>query len=269
VSSKGIFTALSGAMAQNQRLDTIANNIANSNTTAFKKDRQVFNEYLTANEKPPDLIQVPRIPASTESFFDNQGGDRAYVDPTGSYTDHSQGALKNTGDPLDVALEGRGFLEVLTPGGVRFTRSGHLKLDGEGRLVTRDGHPVLAEGLGQAPEQRVIRISGGRGLSITYSGEVFDGDQLAGRLSLVDFVNGDALKKQGASLYALKPDFGTQPVAATEVKVHQGFSELSNVNIVEEMTDMILATRAFETNQQAIKAYDKMDEKLVNEVPRT
>lgn len=268
MSSKGIFTALSGAIAQGNRLDTISNNIANTNTAAFKKDRQVFNEYLTANEKPPDVIQVPRIPASVESFYDTQGGDRAYVDASGSYTDHSQGALKNTGDPLDIALEGRGYIEVGTPGGVRLTRSGHLKVDAEGRLVTREGNPVLSEGTGQNADQRSIRVSGVRSLTISYSGEVYDGDQMVGRLSIVDVSNPDALQKQGGSLFALKQPYNVQLKPATEVKVHQGFSEQSNVNVVEEMTDMIMATRAFESNQKAIKAFDQMDEKLVNVVPK-
>ena len=80
MSNKGIYTALSGAIAQSQRLDTIANNIANSNTTSFKKDAQTFREYVTAYEKTPDVINVPKIPASIESFYDMQGGDRGYVD---------------------------------------------------------------------------------------------------------------------------------------------------------------------------------------------
>jgi flagellar basal-body rod protein FlgF len=270
MSSKGIFSALSGAMAQSQRLDTISNNIANANTTAFKKDRQVFREYLTATEKPPDVIQVPRIPATTESFYDNQGGDRGYVDAAGTFTDLSQGALKNTGDPMDLAIEGQGFFEVATGNGLRFTRSGHLKVDGEGRLVTSEGHPVLAEGgAGGDAAQRALRVSGQRPITISYSGEVYDGDQLVGKLSVVDFQNRDALMKQGSSLYSLRSGFNGQPQAAPGVKIHQGFSELSNVNVVEEMADMILASRAFETNQKSIKAFDEMDEKLVNQVPKT
>lgn len=269
MSSKGIFTSLSGALAQNQRLETIANNIANSNSTAFKKDRQVFNEYMTANQKPPDVIQVPRVPASIESFYDHQGGDRGYVDAAGTFTDQSQGALKNTGQSLDVALEGQGYLEVLTPNGVRFTRNGALKLDGQGRVVTREGFPVLREGFGQDPEGRVLQVPLARSLTISYSGEVFAGDQQVGRLSLVEAQNPTALRKQGSSLFVADPDQQPNFQPATNIKVHQGFLESSNVNIVEEMTDMISATRAFETNQQAIKAFDKMDEKLVNEVPRS
>jgi flagellar basal-body rod protein FlgF len=143
-----------------------------------------------------------------------------------------------------------------------------LKIDAEGRLVTRDGHPILGEGAAQDPAQRAIKVTGIRSLTVSHSGEVYDGDQLAGRLSIVDVANTDALQKQGNSLYALKPGYNVQVAPAGDVKVHQSFAELSNVNVVEEMTDMILATRAFETNQKAIRAYDQMDEKLVNEVPK-
>lgn len=269
LSSKGIYSALSGAVAQNEKLDTIANNIANVNTAGFKKDRQVFNEYLSANEKPPDVLQVPRIPASVESFYDMQGGDRAYVNAQGSYTDHTQGVLKNTGGPLDLAIEGRGFLEVSTPNGIRFSRNGALKVDGEGRLVTRDGYPVLKEGAGADAASRAIRVSSTRNITISFNGDVYDGDQLAGRLAVVDFNNLDALQKQGSSLYGIKPLYNAAPLPANDFKIHQGFVEMSNVNVIDEMTDMIQTTRAMEANQQLIKAFDQIDSRLVNDVPRT
>ena len=109
MSSKGIYSALSGAMAQSQQLDTIANNIANANTPGFKGDKQTFKEYLTILEKAPDVNTVPKIPASIESFFDMQGTDKSYVVPDGTYTDHAQGGLRATGNSLDIALEGKGF----------------------------------------------------------------------------------------------------------------------------------------------------------------
>ena len=266
MSAKGIYSALSGAMAQNQRLDTIANNLANTSTTAFKKDKQTFHEFVTANEKPPDVITVPRITAAVESFYDMQGGDRAYVDARGTYSDHSQGALKNTGGPLDLAIEGKGFFEVLTPGGVRYTRAGNFKIDGDGRIVNSEGLPVLREGAGD-PNQRVIQVTG-RNLTVSFSGEIYDGADQLGRLSVVEVRNKDALQKQGSSLYAPKPNFELQTAPSQEFKLHQGFVELSNVNVVEEMTDMIQATRAFEATQNAIKAFDQMDDKLVNVVPK-
>lgn len=266
MSAKGIYTALSGAMAQNQRLETISNNLANVNTTGFKKDQQTFHEYVTANEKPQDVMTVPRIPATTESFYDMQGGDKAYVDARGTYSDFSQGVLKNTNGPLDVAIEGDGFFEVLTPAGVRLTRNGNLKIDGSGRLVNNEGQPILKAGSGD-PAQRVIQLSG-RNVTIGFSGEVYDGDTSQGQLAVVTVNNKDALQKQGSSQYAIKPNYTVQSQPSSSFKVHQGFIELSNVNVVNEMTDLIQASRTFEATQDAIKAFDQMDDKLMNVVPK-
>ncbi len=267
VSSKGIFTALSGAMAQTQRLDTIANNIANANTTSFKKDEQTFREYLTAYEKPPDVIQVPRVPASIESFYNMQGGDRALVESSGVFTDFSQGIVKPTGNTLDLAIEGQGFFEVLTPQGVRLTRNGALNISAEGLLVTRDGHPVLREGLGQDPNGRMIQVSS-RNVTFSQSGEIYEGGESLGRLSLVRPENLEALQKVGSSSYRLRENFQAQLIPADTAQVQQGFLEGSNVNIIKEMTDMIGASRAFESAQQTMKAFDQMDAKLVNELAR-
>ncbi len=267
MSAKGIYSALSGAMAQNQKMETIANNLANVSTTGFKKDQQTFYEYVTANEKGPEVLTVPRITASIESFYDMNGGDRGYVDSKGTFADQSQGALKNTGGPLDVAIEGSGFLEVATPAGVRFSRNGALKMDAQGRLVNNEGYPVLREGTGD-PNQRVINLTG-KNITFSYSGDVFDGDQNVGKLSVVDFGDKSALKKQGSSLFSLKENYNLAPTPARDFKMHQGFVEMSNVNVVSEMTEMIQAARAFEATQNAIKAFDQMDEKLMNVVPRS
>jgi len=280
VMSKGIFTAVSGAMAQNARLDTIANNLANVNTPAFKRDSQIFREYLSAYEKEPGTITVPRVPASIESFYDMQGGDKSYVDLHGTSTDFTQGGLKSTGNPLDVAIEGEGFFEVLTPEGVRLTRTGSFSIDGNGRLVTKQGYPVLRDGgLGQDPAAREIRFSGGSSVAISSAGEVFEGNQSVGRFSLLNVGNRDALQKTGQSLYAFRDNQDPQlsvaganaeagAGAGTGVKLHQGFLEGSNVNVVREMTDMIAATRVFESAQKAIQAYDQIAGKVVNEVPK-
>ncbi len=268
MSTKGIYNALSGATAQNARLETIANNIANVNTPAFKRDQQVFKEYLAAYERPPDLIQVPKVPASIESFYDLQGGDSATVDIVGTYTDQSQGAIKPTGNALDLALEGKGFFEVLTPAGVRFTRNGTFKINGEGRLVTKEGYTVLrAGGEGEDPNTRAIELASSR-VVVTSTGEVLDDGRSVGQVSLVNVVPQDALQKSGSSLYSLRDNLRPQLDRAPQISVHQGHVESSNVDIVKEMTDMIAATRTFEANQKAIKTYDEMAEKLVNTVPR-
>ena len=267
MSTKGLFPAVSGAIAQDLKLQTIANNIANANTTGFKRDGQTFREYLTAAEKDPDVLQVPRVPASIESFYDIQGGDRGYVESNGTFTNFSQGQLRPTGSTLDVAIEGKGLFEVMTPQGVRLSRNGQLKIDSTGTLVTKEGFPVLKEGT-QDPAQRRIQVDG-RNLTISNSGDIYDNGNQLGRLSVVEVANPDSLQKVGSSMYALKPNFAETLIPSVDSQVKQGFVELSNVNIVEEMTDMISASRSFETAQRAMKAFDQMDDKLVNQVPKT
>jgi flagellar basal-body rod protein FlgF len=270
--SKGIYTAVSGAIAQSQKLDTIANNLANVNTPGFKRDQQVFSEYLTAVEKDPGTITAPRVTASIESFYDMQGNDKAYVDAAGTYTDFTQGMMKQTGNKLDVGLEGDGLFEVATPEGVRYTRSGSFSIDSEGRLVTKQGFPVLKDGGVGAPAQgREIRIagSGAEGsISIGSNGEIFQGESSLGKLAITKFGNKDALRKVGHNMYTVKENLDPQMTAAADTKVNQGMIEGSNVNIVREMTEMIAATRVFESTQKAIQAYDSMNGKAVNEVPK-
>lgn len=267
MSTKGVYTALSGALAQSQRLDTIANNLANVNTPGFKKDSQVFQEFLTANEKPSEVIQAPRIPASIESFYDMQGGDKSFVDSAGTYTNFTQGSLKASGNPLDVAIDGQGFFEVATPGGVRFTRVGAFKTDGNGQLVTGDGFPVLKNAPeGTDPSARIIRVSGAAPLVVTDSGDIFEGENNVGRISVIDVPNKDSLSKVGSSLYDFKKNAQPEIVNVQNPSLKQGFIEMSNVNIVQEMTDMISTTRTFESTQKAIQAYDSMADKLINVV---
>lgn len=261
MSTKGIYTALSGAMAQNQKMDTIANNLANVGTTGFKKDQQVFQEYLTAYEKAPDANTVPRVTANIESFYDLAGGDKSYVDTAGTFTDFSQGSIKPTGSQLDIAIEGNGFLEVQTSLGVRMTRNGALTINNQGTLVTKEGHPVLLEGGSE------VKLQAGGSVNITENGSVFQNNQNLGKLSIVGVEPAQALRKGGGSLYSLKENMNPVVVRNPNIKVHQGSLEGSNVNIVKEMTDMIATTRAFENTQKAMKAFDEMDEKLVNSIP--
>lgn len=262
MSTKGIYTALSGAIAQNQKMDTIANNLANVGTTGFKKDQQVFQEYLTAYEKAPDANTVPRVPASIESFYDLAGGDKSFVDVKGTFTDFSQGPIKPTGGQLDIAIEGNGFLEVQTNLGVRMTRNGSLSINNQGVLVTKEGHPVLLDNGNQ------VTLAAGGNVNITEDGTVFQNNENLGKLSIVTVEPLQALRKGGGSLYGLKENMNPVVVRNANVKIHQGALEGSNVNIVKEMTEMIQTTRAFETTQKAIKAFDEMDEKLVNSVPQ-
>lgn len=266
MSTKGIYTAVSGAIAQSQKLDTIANNLANVNTTGFKKDQQVFKEYLTNYEKPIDAITVPRVTASIESFYDLGGGDQAFVDTKGTFTDFSQGPIKPTGNSLDIAIEGNGFLEVSTRQGVRMTRNGSFQVNAEGFLVTKEGHPVLLEGDPANAEARKVNVAGGT-VNIADDGSVFVNNENVGRLALVSVEPQTALRKGGGSLYGLKENLNPVVNRNAPIKLHQGFLEGSNVNVIQEMTDMIQTSRVFESTQKAIKAFDDMNGKLVNEIP--
>lgn len=267
MSTKGIYTALSGALAQTTKIDTIANNIANVNTTGFKKDQQTFSEYLTAMEKPPEVIQVPRVPASIESFYDMNGGDKGFVDASGTFTNFEQGSMKHTGGKLDVAIDGAGFFEINTSSGVRLTRAGNFTIDGNGQLVTKDGDAVLLEGDNAAgADQRTVHFSGKASVYISDGGEVFDGENNLGKLSLVQVANPDSLQKMGNNNYGFKSNMAAEMTSVKVPSLKQGFLETSNVNIVNEMTDMIMAQRVFEGTQKAIHAYDQMADKLINVV---
>lgn len=270
MSLKGVFTALSGALAQSTKIDTIANNIANVNTVGFKKDQQTFGEYLTAYEKEPEVIQVPRVPASVESFYDMNGGDKAFVNSTGTYTNFEQGSLKFTGGKLDLAIDGAGFFEVATPNGVQLTRAGNFTIDGNGQLVTKDGFAVLLEGeIGSVNEERVARFTGQGQAYVSDGGEVFEGDRRLGRISLVQASRMDALHKVGNNNFSVKPNMQTELTQVAVPSLKQGFIETSNINIVNEMTEMITAQRVFEGTQKAIQAYDSMADKLINVVGNT
>lgn len=269
MSTKGIYTAVSGAVAHSAKLDTIANNIANANTPGFKKDQQLFKEYLTSYEKQPEVIEAPKVPASIDSFYPVNGGDKSYVDVSGTSTSYAQGALKLTGNPMDLGLQGDAFLEVLTPAGVRMTRNGHFTLNGQGVVVNKNGHPLLLSGEpGQQAQERVMQVDDPKQFTVTAQGDVFINGQSFGRLSLRTVTEKDALHKEGNSLYSIRENFDNQVVDATDFKIHQGAFEQSNVNIVKEMTDMINATRIFESTQKAIQTYDQMNQKLTNDVPR-
>jgi flagellar basal-body rod protein FlgF len=277
MSTKGIYTALSGAMAQTLKMDTIANNIANVNTTGFKRDQQTFGEYLTAVEKEQQVMNVPRVPASIESFYDMNGGDKSFVDSAGTYTNFEQGSLKTTGGKLDVALDGPGFFEISTPQGIRLTRAGNFTIDGNGQLVNKDGNPVLLESAdgvdlsgadSQSLEQRTVKFSGKDQVYISDAGEVFDGETKMGKLSVLNVLNSESLQKVGNNNYDFKPNMAPQVVAVKNPSMKQGFIEASNVNIIHEMTDMIMAQRVFEGTQKAMKTYDDMADKL-NQVGNT
>lgn len=266
-------------MAQQRKVETIANNVANANTVGFKKDQLVFKEHLTALTQGVEDIDIPRKEFSPADFYHTQGVENAMVAVDGSFTIYEQGQLTPTSNPLDVGLQGDGFLEVLTPTGVRFTRKGNLSLSREGELVTDQGFKVLSslnvsnEALREPaaadsfpkPEDRVLRVPTNAKLTINQDGEVMTRDGIVGKLSVVEFQDKHALRKEGNSLY-ITPD--ETNILRTNIKttVNQGFLEGSNVNAIEEMSELIKAHRHFESIQKAINTYDSISGKAANDI---
>lgn len=276
---KNIWVPLSGQVAQQRKVETIANNVANANTVGFKKDQLVFKEHLTALTKGVDDIDIPRKEFSPADFYHTQGAENAMVAVDGSFTIFEQGQLTPTHNPLDVGLQGDGFLEVLTPTGVRFTRKGNLSLSRDGELVTDQGFKVLsALNASNAalrepaafdsfpkPEERILRVPTNAKLTINQEGEVLTKDGTVGKLSVVEFQDKHALRKEGNSLY-ITPD--ETNILRTDIKttVNQGFLEGSNVNAIEEMSELIKAHRHFESIQKAINTYDSISGKAANDI---
>jgi flagellar basal-body rod protein FlgG len=238
--NSGMYAALSGNITALQRLDTLANNLANVNTPGFKRDRLQFSSLL-----PP--VANPTDPASKSAPV------LSGVSPS---IDFSAGPLKETGNPLDVALEGNGFFVVSGPEGTAYTRQGNFRLDAEGRLVTVDGRQVLASG---GP----LTISGGR-VDIDSEGKVIVDGQEVAALDIVDFRRPYDLQKKGDSLF-VPSQAGDVPQPA-KAWVRQGFIEESNVSPLVEMASLIEVTRYFESCQRAIRSYDDMAAKAANEL---
>jgi len=208
------YVALSGQVARQRQMDVLANNIANLSTVGFKGESMMFSEYLAGT---------------------GDGQSIAYVQDRGTIRDWSQGPLTRTGNSLDVALQGEGFLEVETPDGTRYTRDGRLKLDSQGQLVTLDGDPVLGEG------DRPVAIPAGSGkITIGQDGTISTQAGTVGRLAVVDFPDLQGLKAETAGLYTTDQS----PEAVPNTRVMQGMIEESNAQPVLEITRLMAAARA-------------------------
>ncbi len=290
----GMWTAASGAAAQAHNVDVVANNLANSDTSAFKKDVPTFKEYMAAVEREREGVDIPRGPIKDKEFYPIDGRDQSFVVVDGTYTNFKQGNLRVTHSPLDLALDGPGFIEVSTPSGVRYTRQGSLKMATDGRLVTSEGYPVLAAqpgGLasalpvasavqpgqggpstqggvaaetGNAQRYINLRDAGGR-VSIGENGEIYAGDTLLAKLNVVEFNDTKKLRKTGGQLFE-NVDPANQGQGAVKTVVRQGMIETSNVNPVEEMTNLIKANRMFEHDLKAMKTFDSLMEREVNAI---
>ena len=240
-----MYSALSGNLAAMNRLDVISNNLANVNTPGYKKDKMSFEGLLAGSVNPP---AVP------------QGMTADPVLQKGNiYIDYSAGPTSQSGNPLDLALDGDGFFAVTTPEGIAYTRQGNFRASVDGTLVTVDGYPV--QGAGGA----AIRIQGSRIEIDSIGGVTVDGTQ-AGAISVVDFEKPYALTKIGNSLFV---SVDPQAIPRTgKARIQQGHIEGSNVESVSEMVQLIETNRYFEACSKVIKGFEDMSIKAANDLGR-
>jgi flagellar basal-body rod protein FlgF len=220
------YIALSSQMALQRHMDVVSNNLANLATPAFKGEEMLFSQYLVK-------------PAGT--------GPLAFVQDIGTVRDLRQGPLSQTGNPLDLALEGKGYFAVQSPLGVRYSRNGHFQLDPQGQIVTNDGFAVLGDSgqpLVVPPTTRTITVAPDGTISLSSDGTT--ASSLIGKLQVVDFAVPQAVTPGANGLYVT--DQTPQPAAA---KVQQGMIEESNVQSVVELTRMLSVARA----SQSIKSF--------------
>ncbi|HPA70696.1 MAG TPA: flagellar basal-body rod protein FlgF [Spirochaetota bacterium] len=276
---RGIYTGANGMIAQEARMDNIANNLANVDQTGYKRDLTIFKAF-------PDML-IRRInddglgivPAGSYDTMPIVGKMGTGVEVNEVYTLFDQGSLQRTENNTDLALEGRGFFVIQTERGERYTRNGAFTVNQEGVLMTHNGEPVLGENgvirlqhnnfiineRGEVMVNSAISLDPRDPVSMT--GNDWRDPQVIDRLRVVDFENIREIRKEGDSMYRETPESGPA-LPAGEFKVLQGFIEKSNVNVVREMVDMIEVQRSYEANQKTVQAHDQTVGRLINEVIR-
>ena len=238
-------------LVESLRADVTSNNLANANTAGFKKDFAIIKDYASR--------QIRRVhDGATELEIGNMGAG-AWLDTIATH--HSGGIMRVTNNTLDVAIEGKGFFAVQTPAGVRYTRNGSFTRSAGGELVTQDGFqvlglngPIVLDPAGQAGK-----------VTIAEDGRLFLDQVENNTFQINTFAEEHRLRKEGASLF--RPPEGVTPEVANPT-LRQGFLELSNVNVISEMVNMIAGFRAYETNSKVVQTHDSLLDKAVNEVAR-
>ncbi len=234
----GKYSALSGAVAREQAMANIANNLANVSTTGFKRDRISFESMLRGSR------QIRQTRGINYNRIRRIG------------TDFSQGGLRHTGRPLDVAIDGQGFFKIRSQGKIFYTRQGSLALDQDGILKTTAGYPVL----GDSGQTIQLPATQGRAISIDEQGNIaINGVAAGARLQVFTVSDTSKLKKVGNSLFTLEA--GATDQVAESARIVQGSLETSNVNMMEEMVRMIDTQRKFEALHKVLKSYSTLSER--------
>jgi flagellar basal-body rod protein FlgF len=255
----GLYTAVSGGMANEKRLAALTNNLANATTAGFKADHSIFHGILQPMVIGP--VPLSETAAAVMTAVDPLRLQYAEHHPqVTTYTDFSQGALRETGNPFDLALEGRGLFVVDSAAGERYTRQGTLSLNTEGMLVTQNG--LLVRG-----EQGAINVHGKR-FAVDAAGRVLVEGRVVDKLKIVDIPPAGALEKVGDTLFRLvDPRIPVQDAA--NVVVRQGAVELSNSQLVRLLSSVIQTSRAYEAYQRTIQIFDETAGRAVNDIANT
>ena len=257
---RALYTAATGMDAQQSNMDNVANNLANVNTTGFKKSRVEFEDLVYQQIKAPGSPTSPtdETPIGLEVGL----GTRA----VGTARDFTGGNLRVTSGPLDLAIEGGGMFQVTIPSGeTAYTRAGALHLNGEGLLVTGEGYAVEPQ-VSIPPDALSVSISKDGIVAVTQAGQS-EASQV-GTIELALFQNSAGLRALGGNLFVATTASGEPTVSAPGVDglgtLAQGFLEESNVSVAEEMVNMILGQRAYEANSRVMKAADEMLQQVNN-----
>jgi len=241
---KGIYAAEAAMRPKMTRMEVLANNLANINSTGFKKDR-VFMSMLKESAA-----------GRTDDRTDMAGVDARRA------IDFSGGSLQQTGNPLDLAIEGPGFFAVETPRGIRLTRNGNFKLSPDGTLITGEGYAVLSSA-GHITIPQADRIPK-ESISINEAGLLSTGKETIGRIQLVDVERTASLQKDHESLFIPDPRDPIRDIEEDRTVIRQGYLEESNVEGIEEMIAMIELSRSFETDQKMIQAQEQTLDRVMD-----
>ena len=238
----GKYSALAGAISREQAIANISENLANVSTTGYKRSTMSFESLLRGEKQKTDAkgINYSRVGKNS--------------------TDFSPGPLKDTGNPLDIAIHGDGFLKVQGVNGVAYTRRGDLQIGSDDILRTRSGLKVLDDANGEiiVPDSATSKVSINNAGMITLVGD--DGSRsIVGRLAVVNFDDPSKLKREGDTTFSLEA--GAEEILIEEPYIVSGSLESSNVNMVEEMTRMIGSYRTFETYHKVLSSYSDISQK--------
>ncbi len=255
---KGLYIAHTGLVNEQNRMDILTNNLANASTVGFKKEgstSQSFDDILTVKIKDASV----GVNTVQRTGINNPG-----VKIGENYTNYTQGSFRDTGNNYDLALSGDGFfaVEYTNKAGetsTKYTRAGQFTLNREGYLVTQDGDYVLDT------QNRHIRLDTLHPSAIDKQGNIAQNGVNVAQIGVVDFADYDYLQKFGETFF--EPIEGAQIIPA-DVEINSGYLEMSNVQTVSEMVDLINITRAYEANQKIVQTYDSSLEIAVTQLGR-